>query len=147
MKDPNEIVAVKCEGCFTEWYAPTYKEPYDDNAEYRQYYDEVLINDTPVIGPSLGGSETEYVSSYLGCLVERLSVSVDLGTWEEASGRLADMIEDSLKDGKPRVFKFEGMDDVKITPYTKAELPPVNEKSLDVYKDFKELVRARVAAI
>lgn len=145
--DKGKYVAVKCEGCFTEWYAPNYKDPYDDNAEYRQYYDEVLINDVPVIGPSLGDSETAYVSSCLQCLVERLSVSVGLGTWDEASGRLADMIVDSLADGKPRVFKFEGMHDVKITPYTKAELPPVNEKSLDVYKDFKELVRARVAAI
>ena len=140
-------MAVKCEGCFTEWYAPNYKEPYDDNAEYRQYYDDVLINDTPVMGPSLGDSETEYVSHYLECLVERLSVSVGLGTWGVASGRLAAMITKSLEDGMPRVFKFKGMDDVKITPYTKERLPPVNEKSLDVYKDFKELVRARIAAI
>jgi hypothetical protein len=143
----NKCVAVKCEGCFTEWYAPTYKDPYDDNAEYRKYYDKVLINDIPVIGPSLGNSETEYISSYLGCLTDRLSVSVGLGTWDDASGLLADMITDSLTDGKPRVFKFDGMDDVKITPYKKEELPPVNEKSLDVYKDFKELRRERVAAI
>ena len=33
MKDKNEIVAVKCEGCFTEWYSPFYKEPYEDNEE------------------------------------------------------------------------------------------------------------------
>lgn len=145
--DKSKFVAVKCEGRFTEWFAPTYKDPYDDNAEYRQYYDDVLINDIPVIGPALGNSETEYVSCYLDCLTERLCVDVGLVTWDEASARLADMIMDSLADGKRRIFKFDGMDDVKITPYTKAELPPVNEKSLDVYKDFKELLRGRVAAI
>ena len=143
----NKCVAVKCEGCFTEWYAPTYKDPYDDNAEYRKYYDKVLINDIPVIGPSLGNSETEYISSYLGCLTDRLSVSVGLGTWDDASGRLADMIEESLADGKARTFKYDGMENVKIIPYTKEELPPVNEKSLEAYKDFKELLRERVKAI
>ena len=29
-KNPYEIVAVKCEGCFTEWYSPNFKEPYED---------------------------------------------------------------------------------------------------------------------
>lgn len=144
-KDNNKIVAVKCEGCFTEWYSPFFKEPYEDNAEYREFYNEHVLNFKPVIGPSLGDSEDDYMSGDLQFHAERMCC--DAKDWSAATNGYADAIEKCLADGKPRTFTFEGIDDVKITPYTRENLPPVNEKSLEVYGDFKELVRERVAAI
>lgn len=143
----DKAVAVKCEGCFTEWYSPNYKEPYNDNAEYRDYCDLMILDKQPVSGPAFGDSELETLTDDLDCLTDRLCVDVGLGAWADAKAKLADAILHSLADGKLRTFAYKGMDDVRITPYTKAELPPVNEKSLEVYGEYKELVRARVAAI
>lgn len=143
----DKMVAVKCEGSFTEWYSPNYKEPYEDNAEYRAYFNEHIREDIPVLGPSLGDAEDEYLTGDLECLTDRLCVDVGLGAWDDAKGKLADAIEDSLADGKPRTFSYEGMTDVRITPYTSGNLPPINEKSLEVYKDFKGLVRERVEVL
>ena len=145
--DDNKIVAVKCEGCFTEWYSPFYTDLYEDNAEFRHCYDEGELRDVLVIGPSLGDAEHEYLSGDLGCLTDRLCVDVGMAAWEDAKGKLADAIEGAIADGKQRTFTYEGMHDVRIIPCTKSELPPVNEKSLEVYGDFKELVRERVAAL
>lgn len=146
--DNNKVVAVKCEGCFTEWYSPNYKEPYEDNAEFREYYDEVILAKKPVIGPSLGDKEDDYLSGGVGGLqfhAERMCV--DAKDWDKATEDYMDTIEKCLADGKARVWTHKGVVDVKITPYTRENLPPVNEKSLEVYGKYKELIRARVAAI
>lgn len=140
----NKAVAVRVEGVFTEWYAPSFKDPYEDNGGFREYYDEKMLSFQPVIGPIVAG-DSEYLTSDLGCLTERLCVDVGSVTWEDASGRLADMIEDSLADGKPRTFTYEGLEDVKITPYEK--MPKVPEKSYEVYGKFAGLVKERVEAI
>ena len=141
----SKVVAVRCEGCFTEWYSPNFKDPYEDNAEYREYYNNHVLPFQPVIGPSLGDANDEYLTSDLQCHAERMCC--DAEDWDKATNAYADAIEQCIADGKPRTFKFEGLHDVKITPYTKENLPPVNEDSLGEYAEFKELIRERVAAL
>ena len=141
----SNIVAVRCEGCFTEWYSPDFKDPYEDNAEYREYYNNYVLPFQPVIGPSLGDANDEYLTSDLQCHAERMCC--DAEDWDKATSAYADAIKQCIADGKPRTFKFEGLHDVKITPYTKENLPPVNEDSLGEYAEFKELIRERVAAL
>ena len=145
-KNPDEIVAVKCEGCFTEWYSPNFKEPYDDNAEYRKYYEEHILEVKPVIGPSLGESDDEYITDDLQCHAERMCC--DSSDWATSTEDYMDAIEACLADGKPRTWEDTKSDQkVKITPYKRSELPPVNEESLKVYGPYAELLRKRIAEI
>ncbi len=146
MKKKNEFVAVKCEGCFTEWYAPTYKDPFEDNLNFRDYYEEHIIDIKPVLGPSLGDSEDEFVIDDLQCHAERMCVDSD--NWAGSTNAYMDAIEKCLADGKPRTWKDPYSDQtVKIIPYRKSELPPVNEESLKIYGPWADLMRERVAAI
>ena len=140
-----EVKAVKVEGCFTEWYAPTFKDPYEDNAEYAEFYDEKILNWQPVIGPAVDGKD-EYLSGDLGCLADRITCDAyDIGKWEEAKNGFADAVEKALATGEPQTFKFEGLDDIKITPY--AEVPVIPDNAYEVYGKFAGLVKERVAAI
>lgn len=149
MKDPDEIVAVKCEGCFTEWYSPFFKDPYEDNAEYRKYYEENILKVQPVIGPSLGDSDNEFISGDLECLTDRLTAEAE--DWDAAKTAVADAVELALKTGEPQVVDFHYTEpkvaDVKITPFRRKDLPKPNEEHLKVYGDYADLVRERVAAI
>lgn len=147
MKDPNEIVAVKCEGCFTEWYSPFYKDPYEDNAEYREFYDTKMLDYEPVIGPSLGNDE--WLSGDLGCLSDRLTV--DAENWDAAKKAMEDAVELALKTGETQVVDFRYTEpkvaDIKITPYRRKDLPKVDEEHLKTYGKYADLMRERVAAI
>ena len=146
-KDNDKPVAVKLEGCFTEWYSPNYKEPFEDNEEYRKYYEEHIIDKQPVIGPVLGGVDGEYISDDLQCVAERLCC--DSNNWDKAADDLCSTIEMCLADGKPRTWKdVDGkITEVKITPVTKAELPPLTDDALTVFGDFGWLIRERYNAI
>ena len=44
MSRKNDVVAVKVEGVFTEWYSPKWREPYDDDADYRAYYEKHILD-------------------------------------------------------------------------------------------------------
>lgn len=146
-KDNDKPVAVKLEGCFTEWYSPNYKEPFEDNEEYRKYYEEHIIDKQPVIGPVLGGVDGQFLSDDLQCVAERLCC--DAHNWDKATGDLIATVEMCLADGKPRTWKdVDGVvQDVKITPVTKAELPPLTDDALKVFGDFGWLIRERYNAI
>lgn len=138
----NKAKAVKVEGCFTEWYAPTFKDPYEDNAEFREFYDEKILAFEPVIGPAVDGKD-EYLSGDLGCLSDRITCDAD--DWEEAKAGFEDAVEKSLATGEVQTFKFEGLDDIKIIPYK--ELPPVPDAGYARYGKFASLLKERVAAI
>ncbi|MBO6031711.1 MAG: hypothetical protein J6Q22_09580 [Prevotella sp.] len=146
MSNPNDIVAVKLEGCFTEWYSPTYKDPYEDNADYRKYYDQHILDKQPVIGPAVSG-EDDYISGDLQCVAERLCC--DACDWDKTTEDLMDTVEMCLADGKPRTWKdTEGfVTDVKITPFKKCEMPPLTEDALKVFGDYGWLIRERYEAI
>lgn len=141
-KNTNKAKAVKVEGCFTEWYAPTFKDPYEDNEEYAEFYDQKILAMQPVIGPAVDGKD-EYLSGDLDCLSDRLTC--DAENWDKARKGLIKAIKEVLATGKVQTFKYEGMDDVKITPYK--ELPKIPEKAFKVYGKFAKLVKERVAAI
>lgn len=141
-KVENKAKAVKVEGCFTEWYAPTFKDPYEDNAEYAEFYDQRILDFQPVIGPAVDGKD-EYLSGDLGCLADR--ITCDAGDWAKARDGFADAVEKVLATGKAQTYKFDGIDDILITPYK--ELPKIPEKAYKVYGKFAKLVKERVAAI
>ena len=139
----SRCVAVKCEGCFTEWYSPHFKDPYESNARVRAYCDK--RNADPVVGPSLGDSVTDYLCGDLHYLGERLCWGA--ANWDAAVKGFKAVVRMCIADGKTRTYAVNGIKDIKITPFTKEKLPPLNEKSLEYYGKYKELVKARVAAI
>lgn len=141
----NKVVAVKCAGCFTEWYSPYYKEPYEDNEEYRAYYDTHILDKQPVSGPSLGEVDDETITGDLQCLAERFTS--DTKDWHTATEDFITVVEKCIADGKMRKWQHSECGDVCITPYRKNELPPVNAESLAVYGSYANLVRERVEAI
>ena len=146
MKDPNQIVAVKCEGSFTEWYSPFFKEPYNDNEEYRDYYNDKIINIQPVIGPSLGETEEEFLSDDLDCLSDRMMV--DCGDeWDVAKNAFENAVEEALTCGKEVVLDEKEYGRIVITPYRRCEMPKPNEEHLKVYGPYADLMRQRVAEI
>lgn len=148
MSNPNDIVAVKLEGCFTEWYSPKYKEPFEDNEEYREYYENEIMDEQPVIGPVLGGEDGHFLSDDLECVAERLCCD-DWDNWQRNTNELCDTIEKCLADGKTRTWKdVDGkVADVKITPFTKAAMPPLTDDALKVFGKFGYLIRERYEAI
>ena len=147
MKDPNEIVAVKCEGCFTEWYSPFFKNPFEDNAEYREFFYNNLLSLEPVIGPSIGNDEC--LSGDLGCLSDRLTVAAD--NWDMAKDDFEEAVDVAMKSGEVQVVDFSHTEpnvlDIKITPYRRKDMPKVDEVHLQRFGKFADLMRERVAAI
>ena len=141
-KNTNKAKAVKVEGCFTEWYAPTFKDPYEDNEEYAEFYDQKILDMRPVIGPAVDGKD-EFLTGDLDCLSDRITCGAS--DWDRARDGFADAVEKALATGKVQTFKYEGIDDIKITPYK--ELPKIPEEAYKVYGKFAELVKERVAAI
>lgn len=141
----NEWVAVKLVGPFTEWYSPNYKDPFEDNQEYREYYEEHIIAKKPVIGPSLGDDDGDYISGDVQWTAERYTCGCN--EWQRETDNLIQQIELSLEIGVACTYITDQKDLIKITPYRKSELPPVNEESLKVYGPYAELIRERVAAI
>ena len=145
MKDPKEIVAVKCEGGFTEWYSPFYKEPYEDNAEYRAYYNEHILDVQPVIGPSLNEEDDdECIQGDLGCLSDRMMSAYN--DWKAAKAVFEEAVCKALASGDVQTIEYEG-DTIKITPYRRGQMPKPNENHLKVYGSYADLIRERVAAI
>jgi len=145
MSNPNDIVAVKLEGGFTEWYCPTYKEPFSDHAGYRDYYEKNIIDKQPVVGPVLLGDNGGYVVDDLDCLLERMCACADNS---DTMDILETMIEGAMEDGKPRAYGGDdGIGEVKITPYTKAEMPPLEDEALKIFGDYGWLIRERYEAI
>ena len=141
----KEFVAVRIEGPFTEWYSPNYKDPYEEDKEYRDYYEEVILSQKPVIGPSLGDHEDEYISGDIQWTAERYMSGCK--NWGKETDNLISQIERALESGVPCTYISDIGETIKITPYRKSELPPVNEESLKVYGPYAELMRERVAAI
>lgn len=148
MSNPSDIAAVKvtAEGRFTEWYAPAYKEPYEDTPEYREYFDKHIAEKIPVLGASLGDAEDENVSSDLDCLLDRLADEVP-SKWDDLRKRLAIGIAAALSTCTERVVEMDGSR-FTLTPFAKKHMPPVNEKMLtETYGEYAALMRERIAAI
>lgn len=142
-KNTNKAKAVKVEGCFTEWYAPTFKDPYEDCEEYAEFYDNEILPIEPVSGPAVDG-ESETLCPDLTSLADRMTCGAE--NWDKAREGLIKAIKEVLATGKAKTFTYEGLDDdIEITPYK--ELPKIPEKAYKVYGKFAKLVKERVAAI
>ena len=141
-KNTNKAKVVKVEGCFTEWYAPTFKDPYEDNEEYAAYYDEKILPIEPVSGPAVDG-KCETLCPDLTSLADRMTCGAE--DWDNARNGLIKAIKEVLATGRAKTFKYDGIDDVDITPHK--EMPPIPEKAYKVYGKFANLVKERVAAI
>lgn len=137
-----KVKIVRLVGCFTEWYAPTFKDPYEDNEDYAEFYDRRLLIMQPVIGPDVNGKD-EYLTGDLGCLADRLTCDAD--DWDKARDGCMKAVKRALKSGKPQTFKFDGVTPIRITPYKR--VPKIPEKSYEVYGKFASLVKERVAQI
>lgn len=149
MSTKNKVVAVRVKGSFTEWYSPYYKDPYEDNLEYREYYNKYIIDRLPIIGPSLaiGDSEEEFIGGCIDSLAERMSSDAHFSVWDKEIENLTAKIEEVLEKGEKVIYKSEECGDIEITPYTKENLPPPNEKSLELYGEYADLLRERVKQI
>ena len=149
-KAENRTVAVKVEGRFTEYYSPFFTDPYEDNGEYREHYENNILPIQPVLGPSLGDSDNHFLTGDLNCLAERLACDCEgrenTAVWGDYTGKIADAIEAVLKSGEAATHTFGGLK-IAITPFKRGELPPINEEHLKVYGKYANLIRERVAAI
>ena len=145
MSLPNDIVAVKLEGCFTEWYSPTYKEPFEDHDEFRKFYEENLIDKQPVVGPVLEGIDGHWIGGDLMWLADRMCCGAR--DWQGACNSLRADVAACLVDGKPRTWKHPEVGEVKITPFKKCEMPPLTDDALKVFGKFGYLIRERYEAI
>lgn len=143
---PYKVLAVRIQGDFTEWYSPFYKDPYNDDPIYRQYYHDRIINDIPVVGPSLGEGETdENITDDLACLAERLCV--DAEDWDEECDDFMEEVKGVFETAEETTYVTCDNKKIIITPYFKHNFPKVNEESLKVYRAYAELLRKRVENI
>ena len=146
----NDIVAVRVAGKFAEYYSPFYDDPYGTDPDYTEYYEDNILPIQPVIGPRLGYQEGEYISGDLTCLAERLACDCEgadkLDKWHYYSDKIADAVESVFESGEvssPVIGNLQ----LFITPFRRGELPPVNEKSLEIYGKYASLIKKRIAAI
>ena len=140
-----KVKIVRLVGCFTEWYSPYFKDPYEDNEDYAEFYDQKLLDMQPVIGPDVNG-KGEYLTGDLGCLADRLTCDAHPGgSWGKARNGCMKAVRLAIESGKPQTFKFEGVTPIRITPYKR--VPKIPEKSYAIYGRFASLVRERVSQI
>lgn len=148
--EKSDIVAVRVAGRFAEFYSPFYKEPYEDNEGYREYYNKNILPVQPVIGPCLGDGNQEYLSNDLICLAERLACDCEGSDttegWVDNRDTIMDAVDKVFRSGEPYTVVV-GNREFIITPYRRKELPPINEDHLKVYGKYADLIRERVAAI
>lgn len=143
---PYKVLAVRIQGDFTEWYSPFFKDPYNDDPKYRKYHDEVISNDIPVIGPSLGeGENDENITADLACLAERLCV--DAEDWDEECEDFTEAVLGVFDTAEETTHVTCDNKKIIITPYFKHNFPKVNEESLKVYREYAGLLRERVENI
>ena len=148
--EKSDIVAVRVAGKFAEFYSPFYKEPYEDNEEYREYYNKNILPVQPVIGPCLGDGNQEYLSNDLICLAERIACDCEGSDttegWIENRDTIMDYVDKVFKEGNA-ISPVVGNLQLIITPLRRGELPTINEEHLKVYGKYADLIRGRVAAI
>lgn len=137
-----DVKIVRVSGCFTEWYSPYYKDPYEDDSDYAEFYDKKMLYMQPVIGPDVNGNE-EFLTGDLVCLADRLTC--EAGDWDKARKGLIKSVKLAIKSGRPQTFRFDGVTPIMITPYKR--VPKIPEKSYEVYGKFASLVKERVSQI
>lgn len=138
----SNVKIVKVEGCFTEWYSPFFKDPYDDDPEYAEFYDKRVLDMYPVIGPDVNG-KGEFLSGDLEFLADRLTCGAK--DWDKARKGVMKAVKLAIKSGKPQVFRSPKVTPVRITPYRR--VPKIPDKSYRVYGKYAGLIKERVARV
>ena len=134
---------VKVEGTLTEWYAPTFKDPFKDNKDFREYCLRTIPDNRGVHGPALDGF-TEFLNGDLECLADRIC-DCELSDWIKAKRGFKKTVRRAIATGEVCLYKQKGVTPIKVTPY--AALPKIPKRAYRVYGDFAELVEQRVKEI
>ena len=138
-----KAIALKVTGHFTEWIAPTMEAVYENNADYRNWYEEsgMLNKLSPVLVP-FGNGEDEYVSSDVDCLADRLAVSNDSAIWADENELIRKALWTALNEGK----RIEVMG-IVMEPFNANELPVTPLERFADYGPWAEKLRASVDAL
>jgi len=134
---------VKVEGAFTEWYAPNFHDPYEDNGAFRDYCRRTIPGSREYCRPAMDGY-SEYLGGDLECLADRVC-DCEGEDWVKARRGFKKSVRRALATGEVCVYKQRGVTPIKITPY--AEMPKIPKRAYRVYGDFAELVEQRVKEI
>lgn len=150
-KSDSEVVAVKLEGPFAEWYIPGYEDPYGEDAGYTAYYDKHILPYQPVYGPPLGNDKDAKITNDLRCLADRLSCVCPPDDWlgevESETDGIENLFKAALATGGVIKCCIPGDEEFVLTPYRRKDLPPVNKSGLKIYGKFAKLVLERVKSI
>ena len=134
---------VKVEGAFTEWYAPTFHDPYEDNGAFREYCRRSIRGNWEVRGPAVDGY-CEYLGGDLESLADRICEG-EMGDWIKAKRGFKKTVKRALATGEACLFKRKGMKPIKVTPY--AEVPKIPKRAYKSFGDFGGLLEQRVKEI
>lgn len=138
-----KAVALKITGHFTEWIAPTMEDLYENNADYRNWYETsgMLDKHHPALIP-FGNGEHEYISTDMDCLADRLAESNDTNLWTRATDLLKTALWTALNEGK----RIEVMG-IVMEPFTAEELPITPLERFADYGPYANALRETVDAL
>ena len=138
-----KAIALKVTGHFTEWIAPTMEDPYENNADYRNWYEKSgMLAKLPSVLVPFGNGEDEYISSDVDCLADRLAMSNDHAVWAEESALIRKALWTALNEGK----RIEVMG-IVMEPFNANELPVTPLERFEDYGPWAEKLRASVDAL
>lgn len=136
-----KAIALKVTGPFTEWVAPTMKDLYESNADFREWYEESgMLDKLPPVLIPFGGED--YISAHVDCLADRLAESNDTSIWSQATDLLNTALWTALNEGR----RIEVMG-VVIEPFTAEELPITPLERFADYGPYADALRASVDAL
>ena len=134
---------VKVEGAFTEWYAPTFKDPYEDNAAFRDYCRRTIPGSREYCRPTLDGY-CEYLGGDLECLADRIC-DCEGADWIKARRGFKKTVRRALATGEVCLYKQRGVTTIKVTPY--ADVPKLPPRAIRRFGNFGQLVEQRYKEI
>ena len=138
-----KAIALKVTGPFTEWVAPTMKDIYESNADFREWYEESgMLDKLPPVLIPFGNGEDEYISSHVDCLADRLANTNDTNLWTQATDLLNTALWTALNEGR----RIEVMG-IVIEPFTAEELPMTPPERFADYGPYADAIRAAVDAL
>ncbi len=133
--------ALKVTGSFTEWVAPTMKDLYESNADFRAWYEESgMLDKLPPALIPFGGEG--YISTDVDCLADRLATSNDTAIWSRESELIKSALWTALNEGR----RIEVMG-IVIEPFTAEELPITPLERFAYYGPYADALRASVDAL
>ena len=138
-----KAIALKVTGHFTEWIAPTMEALYENNADYRKWYEESgMLDKLPPVLVPFGNGEDEYISSDVDCLADRLATSNDTTFWSRESELIKSALWTALNEGR----RIEVLG-IVMEPLEAKDLPITPLERFADYGPWAEKLRAIVDAL